>query len=93
VFLDSVLRGRPLADALAAKRIHDSGAPDTVLYEDGTADGVVAGLSQRGHAVQQAGPFGQVNTFGCPQGLPNHSDSCQAHSDPRGGGLALIQGQ
>jgi gamma-glutamyltranspeptidase/glutathione hydrolase len=93
VFLDSVLRGRPLADALAAKRIHDSGAPDTVLYEEGTADAVVAGLSQRGHAVQQAGPLGQVNAFWCPQGLANHSDSCQAHSDPRGGGLALIQGQ
>lgn len=93
VFLDSVLRGRPLADAFAAKRVHDGGAPDIVLYEDGTAEAVIAGLSQRGHAVQPSGPLGQVNALWCPQGLPNNSDSCQARSDPRGGGLALIQGQ
>ena len=68
VFLDSVLRGRPLDDALAAKRVHDSGAPDTVLYEDGTDEAVVAGLSQRGHAVQQSGPLGQVNALWCPRG-------------------------
>ena len=93
VFLDVVLRGRPLDDALAAKRVHDSGGPDTVLYEDGTAEAVVAGLSQRGHAVQQSGPLGQVNALWCPQGMPNHTDNCQARSDPRGGGLAIIQGQ
>ncbi len=92
VFLDSVLRDRPLDDALAAKRVHDSGAPDTVLYEDGTAEAVVAGLSQRGHAVQPSGPLGQVNALWCPQGLPGHSDSCQARSDPRASGLAIIQG-
>jgi gamma-glutamyltranspeptidase/glutathione hydrolase len=92
VFLDSVLRGRPLDDALAAKRVHDSGAPDTVLYEDGTAEAVVAGLSKRGHAVQPSGPLGQVNALWCPQGLPGHPDSCQARSDLRASGLAIIQG-
>jgi gamma-glutamyltranspeptidase/glutathione hydrolase len=92
VFLDSVVRGRPLADAFAAKRVHDSGAPDMVLYEDGTEEAVVAGLSQRGHAVQQSGPLGQVNALWCPEGLPSHPDSCQARSDPRAGGLAVIQG-
>jgi hypothetical protein len=56
VFLDSVLRGRPLGDALAAKRVHGNGAPDMVLYEDGTPEAVVAGLSQRGHAMQPSGP-------------------------------------
>lgn len=92
VFLDSVVRGRSLADALAAKRVHDSGAPDTVLYEDGTEAAVVAGLSQRGHAVQQSGSLGQVNALWCPDGLPSHPDSCQARSDPRSGGLAVVQG-
>jgi gamma-glutamyltranspeptidase/glutathione hydrolase len=92
VFLDSVLRGRPLDDALAAKRVHDSGAPTTVLYEDGTPEAVVAGLSQRGHAVQPSGPLGQVNALWCPEGLPDHPDSCQAGSDPRASGLAIVQG-
>jgi gamma-glutamyltranspeptidase/glutathione hydrolase len=91
VFLDSVLRGRPLDDALAAKRVYDSGAPDTVLYEDGTGEAVVAGLSRRGHAVQPSGPLGQVNALWCPEGLPSHADSCQARSDPRASGLAVIQ--
>jgi gamma-glutamyltranspeptidase/glutathione hydrolase len=92
VFLDSVLRGRPLDDALAAKRVHDSGAPDTVLYEEGTPEAVVAGLSQRGHAVQPSGPLGQVNALWCPEGLPGHPDNCSAYSDPRAGGLAIVQG-
>lgn len=92
VFLDSVLRGRPLDDALAAKRVHDSGVPDVVLYEDGTPEAVVAGLAQRGHAVQPSGPLGQVNALWCPQGLPDGPDSCQAHSDPRADGLAIVQG-
>ncbi len=92
VFLDSVLRGRPLDDALAAKRVHDSGAPDTVLYEDGTPEAVVAGLSQRGHAVQPSGPLGQVNALWCPEGLPDNPDNCRAYSDPRAGGLAIVQG-
>ena len=92
VFLDSALRGRSLDDALAAKRVHDSGAPDTVLYEEGTEEAVVAGLSQRGHAVQPSGPLGQVNALWCPDGLPSHPGSCQARNDPRATGLAVIQG-
>jgi gamma-glutamyltranspeptidase/glutathione hydrolase len=92
VFLDSALRGRSLDDALAAKRVHDSGAPDTVLYEEGMDAAVVAGLSQRGHAVQPSGPLGQVNALWCADGLPNHPGSCQARNDPRASGLAIIQG-
>src|SRR5262249_24429537 len=93
VFLDSVLHGRPLHDALAPNPRHRSRAPGTVVDEDGTAEGVVAGLSQRGHAVQQSGPLGQVNALWCAQGLPDHADSCQARSDPRGSGLAIVQGE
>jgi gamma-glutamyltranspeptidase / glutathione hydrolase len=92
VFLDSVLRGRPLDDALAAKRVYDNGMPDIVLYEDGTPETVVGGLSQRGHTVQPSGPLGQVNALWCPQGLPDDSESCQARSDPRADGLAIVQG-
>jgi gamma-glutamyltranspeptidase / glutathione hydrolase len=92
VFLDSALRGRSLDDAIAAKRVHDSGAPDTVLYEEGTDTAVVAGLSQRGHAVQPSSPLGQVNALWCPDGLPNHFGSCQARNDPRASGFAVVQG-
>jgi gamma-glutamyltranspeptidase len=55
-------------------------------------DAVVASLSQRGHIVQEGGPLGYVNALWCPEGFPDHHDSCEARSDPRASGLAIIQG-
>ena len=91
VFVDTVARGESLETAIGAKRVHYSAASDTVMYEDGTSDSVVSELSQRGHRLQPAGELGRVNAIWCSGGLPDDSDSCQAHSDPRGSGLALIQ--
>jgi len=91
VYLDSALLKQPLNDALADKRVHHNGTPDTVFYETGESDAVVAGLQQRGHSVAAAGVLGRVNALWCRDGLPSDPESCQAGSDPRGNGLALLQ--
>jgi gamma-glutamyltranspeptidase/glutathione hydrolase len=91
VLLDTVARASPLATATTAKRIHYAGAADTVAYEDGAADDIVAALSQRGHVLQRASALGRVNALWCSGGLGDDSDSCEASADPRGSGLAVIQ--
>jgi gamma-glutamyltranspeptidase/glutathione hydrolase len=91
VFVDAVARGESLESAIGAKRVYYSAASDTVAYENGISDSVVSELSRRGHALQPAGELGRVNAIWCSGGLPDDSDSCQAQSDPRGSGLAVIQ--
>ncbi len=91
VLVDTVARGDSLDSAIEAKRVYYSAASDTVAYEDGTSESVVSALSQRGHAVQPSEGLGRVNAIWCSDGLPDDPDSCQARSDPRGSGLAVIQ--
>ena len=91
VLVDTVARGEPLDSGVEAKRVYYSATSDAVWYEDGTSESVVSGLSQRGHAVRPAEALGRVNAIWCSGGLPDDSDSCQARSDPRGAGLAVIQ--
>ena len=93
VYLDSAVLGQPLDAALAAKRVHHNGTPDTVFYEEGDTDAVISGLQQRGHAVAAAGVLGRVNALWCRDGLPNDPETCQAGSDPRGNGLAILQSE
>jgi gamma-glutamyltranspeptidase/glutathione hydrolase len=93
VFLGSAVLRQPLQAAIAAKRIHHNGAPDTVFYEGGENDAIVSGLQQRGHGVAPAGVLGRVNALWCPDGLPDNPESCQAGSDPRGNGLAVLQAE
>jgi gamma-glutamyltranspeptidase/glutathione hydrolase len=91
VLVDTVARGDSLDSAIDAKRVYYSAASDTVSYEDGTSEAVVSALSQRGHTLQPSEGLGRVNAIWCSGGLPDDSDSCQARSDPRGAGLAVIQ--
>jgi gamma-glutamyltranspeptidase/glutathione hydrolase len=91
VFVDTVVRGESLESAIGAKRLSYSAASDTVAYEDGISDSVVSELARRGHVLQPAGELGRVNAIWCSGGLPDDSDSCQAYSDPRGSGFAVIQ--
>lgn len=90
-FLETAVRGRPLEGALAGKRLHDSGTPDTVYYEEGMNESVLDGLSQRGHTLAPSGPLGRVNALWCPDGLSSGHENCQMSNDPRGNGLAIIQ--
>lgn len=84
----------PLADAIAAPRVHHSGAPD-VLYHERTQSGAeVAGLRRRGHELavfpgDRGEHPGRVNAVYCPRGLPGGEDTCEVAADPRGSGLAL----
>jgi gamma-glutamyltranspeptidase/glutathione hydrolase len=91
VLVDTVVRGESLERAIGAKRVSYSAASDTVAYEDGIGDSVVSELSRRGHVLRPADELGRVNAIWCSGGLPDDSDSCQAHSDSRGSGLAVIQ--
>jgi gamma-glutamyltranspeptidase / glutathione hydrolase len=91
VFLNAAVLKQSLDAALAAKRIHHNGTPDTAFYEAGVSDAVLAGLQQRGYATAAAGVLGRVNALWCPDGLPGDPDTCQVGNDPRGDGLAIIQ--
>ncbi|HTO85280.1 MAG TPA: gamma-glutamyltransferase [Methylomirabilota bacterium] len=91
VFLDTAVLKQPLDAALAAKRIHHNGTPDTAFYEAGVSDAVLAGLQQHGYATAAAGVLGRVNALWCPKGLRNDPDTCQVGNDPRGDGLAVLQ--
>lgn len=77
-----------LEDVVAAPRVHHSGAPDLVYYEEGMARPVVDGLLARGHRVAPARSLGRVNALLCTGGLPSAPESCAVTVDPRGAGLA-----
>jgi len=54
VILDVVDQGMPLADAVAAPRVHHQALPDTIRYErGGLAPGTVDALRALGHAVSE----------------------------------------
>jgi gamma-glutamyltranspeptidase/glutathione hydrolase len=91
VLVDAVARGESLEAAVGAKRVYYAAASNTVTYEDGTSESVLSALAQRGHSLRPAEALGRVNAIWCSGGLPDDSDSCQARSDPRAAGLAVIQ--
>ncbi len=93
VAAQSVLAERPMASAMAAKRVHHGGEPDTTYYETGLSPDVVNGLTARGHQLAGAPAIGRVNAMSCFKGLPAAPDSCEISTDPRGFGLALMSGQ
>ncbi|NQV47337.1 MAG: gamma-glutamyltransferase [Rhodospirillaceae bacterium] len=89
VALGNLLDIGDLEDVMAQKRIHLSGDPDLLYYEQGYDEAAVKALIARGHRVAATPTLGLVNAIGCTQGLPYDPASCQAASDPRGFGLAL----
>lgn len=93
VAAQSVLAARPMASAMAAKRVHHGGEPDTTYYEIGMDSDVMNGLTTRGHQLAGAPAIGRVNAMSCFKGLPAAPDSCEISADPRGFGLALMSGQ
>lgn len=78
-----------LESAMNAKRLHHSGAPDIVYYEQGYDEAAIEALIKKGHRVAATPSLGKVNAVGCTQGLPYDPNSCEAVSDPRGYGLGL----
>jgi gamma-glutamyltranspeptidase/glutathione hydrolase len=89
VALASVVDGRPLADAVAAKRLHAAAAPDVVFVEPELP--ASSELERRGHQLREAPTPSRVVAMQCGSGSPNFS-RCAVASDPRGNGLALVAG-
>jgi len=92
VAAQSILAERSIGNAMAAKRVHHGGQPDTTYYEIGMPAEVVEGLTKRGHQLAGAPAIGRVNAMSCFNGLPRAPDSCEIATDPRGFGLALTSG-
>ncbi len=89
VALSNVMNVESLKESLRAKRLHHSGSPDVVYYEQDYSELVIQNLIKKGHKVMETPALGLVNTVGCLQGLTNDANSCEVASDPRGFGLAL----
>ena len=89
VFIDE----RPLAAALAARRLAAEPASRTVYAEAGSAGSVVALPRNRGLRVVPGGPLGRVNAIHCPRGNVRGQESCRYGVDPRGFGHAVNAGR
>ena len=90
VFLRSVVAGEPLETAMRVPRLHHNGAPDVVFHEADAAPTTLAALTRRGHGLRETGILGRVNAIWCADALPRSPRSCQAQTDPRGSGLAIL---
>jgi len=81
-----------LDQAIAAPRVHHSGAPDIVFIEAGERSADAGPLTKRGHEVK-AVPFpSRVQAFWCASGDPDLK-KCRVASDPRGSGLGVVVGK
>ncbi|MFQ5468119.1 MAG: gamma-glutamyltransferase, partial [Kiloniellaceae bacterium] len=90
VMLDTLAREQPLAEAMAAPRVHHGGAPDVLYYEAGLPADVLASLRAQGHELRPSPGLGRVNGIYCPYGLKDAGALCQGEADPRGYGLAQM---
>jgi gamma-glutamyltranspeptidase/glutathione hydrolase len=89
VALSNAVNVEGLENAMSAKRLHHSGNPDIVYFEQGYDDAAIQTLIKKGHRVAETMSLGLVNAVGCSQGLTNDLSSCEAATDPRGFGLAV----
>ncbi len=87
--LASLVEGKPLGEAVAAKRLYAVPAPDVVFIEPESQ--AAKELEARGHQLNETPLPGRVNAIQCGSGSPSLS-RCAVVSDPRGDGLALIAG-
>jgi gamma-glutamyltranspeptidase/glutathione hydrolase len=90
VALNALVGGQPLRDAIAAKRLHAVNAPDVVQLEADYPNG--ATLQAAGHELSEGMPPAHVNALQCTSGRPKPSN-CNAASDPRGAGMAIVVGK
>ena len=88
VALGTLIEGRRLEEAMAARRLHHGGVPDLVHYEQGYDRESLRHLLERGHRIAATGALGRVNAVHCPLGIPSNPKSCTVRADPRGFGLA-----
>jgi gamma-glutamyltranspeptidase/glutathione hydrolase len=88
VFLRAGPGGKPLAEAVAAARLHSQHLPDLIEYEKGGMNaGLEADLRKRGHVLKERGPIGMVHAIEvAPDGR------LTGVADPRGVGKAVSAG-
>jgi gamma-glutamyltranspeptidase/glutathione hydrolase len=89
VALSNAINVEGLEDAILAKRLHHSGNPDIVYFEQGYDEAAIQTLIKKGHQVVETPSLGLVNAVGCSQGMTNDPNSCEVATDPRGFGLAV----
>ncbi|HKR65760.1 MAG TPA: gamma-glutamyltransferase [Thermoanaerobaculia bacterium] len=82
VFLNVVVYGKPLADAIAAPRWHHQAIPDRLEYESRAPQKTVDALNAMGHAVVARNAIGDVHAILIENGR------LTAVADPRRGGAA-----
>ena len=87
VLLELLDGERPLAEALAAPRLHVGGTANRVAVEPALDGDDRAALAARGLRVVEAPAIGRVNAVHCPDGLPREPESCTFASDRRGFGI------
>jgi gamma-glutamyltranspeptidase/glutathione hydrolase len=63
VIVNVIDRGMPLADAVAAPRIHHQWLPDEVVAETGVPADLIAALAARGHTVVERRPATSANSI------------------------------
>jgi gamma-glutamyltranspeptidase/glutathione hydrolase len=85
VFLAVVLDGRPLAEALAAPRVHHQWLPDRLLVEPATDPSVVGALEALGHRVEARERIAEVHAV-----ARRGDGSVEAVADPRAGGIGVV---
>jgi gamma-glutamyltranspeptidase/glutathione hydrolase len=86
VALETLVKGRTLAKAMAVKRVLDTGAPDVLVYEKGLSADTVTALTAQKYKLFEIESLGLVNAVSCPDGAPEETKSCKAAADPRGPG-------
>lgn len=78
--------------AVAAPRVHHSGAPDAVFVEGGERAADTAPLTKRGHDIKAVPIPSRVQAMACGSGDPDLK-KCRVASDPRGFGLGVVVGK
>jgi gamma-glutamyltranspeptidase/glutathione hydrolase len=75
VISDVIDRKLPIADAVAAPRIHDQWSPDEVVVERGLRPDLIQGLEAFGHTVREDVPHTSANSILItPQGFVGAAD-------------------
>ena len=82
VFLNLVVYGKSLPDAVAAPRFHHQGSPDDITYETAAPKKTIEALNAMGHGVAARDAIGDVQAILFDKG------KMIAVSDPRRGGAA-----
>lgn len=86
VLLFSLLFGDTAGEAMARRRVHHQAVPNTLYYEHGMDEAMVAALAARGHATSELDHSAVVQAIRIVYGEDGAVAQIQAASDPRKGG-------